>query len=313
MKTEFMGDPQICNIVPSGLNLSSIIILPNECLDNSYKVAQLFSNCDMVEGILIVKDSDGGINAVTHCWNFDNNKQIYFDATSEECWKGKEYIGKTYTYQECCKYPISKVNKSSDNLSVEWQYSYEMLLNYWKQSWTNPQIQKKVGCKNRLSSWILKILTFMRNLNTSLIILVACTLAACTTKGGKQSIGETAQQSAWQPEYELMAPDSSFSATIDYLPQSDDYEQSIFRLGITPIRSIAEDTVFHTSSIGRTRYYYGSITIQGSMHNTFYAFASADFAGGLFTFTDTDYHLTFPQDYEPHSLADRSIEMQLIK
>lgn len=138
-----------------------------------------------------------------------------------------------------------------------------------------------------------------------LLCILPCLLLSC-------SQSHQHEQSTWQTEYEMIAPDSSFSAKIDYLLQSDDYENVVFRLGITPIKSIAEDTRFHTNSIGKTKYYYGSVTIQGSMHNFFHAFASADFEGGVLTF-DSDYILTFPNDYEPYSLAGRSIEMLLIK
>ncbi|MBQ0088085.1 MAG: hypothetical protein KBT27_01985, partial [Prevotellaceae bacterium] len=63
-----------------------------------------------------------------------------------------------------------------------------------------------------------------------LLCILPCLLLSC-------SQSHQHEQSTWQTEYEMIAPDSSFSAKIDYLLQSDDYENVVFRLGITPIKS----------------------------------------------------------------------------
>lgn len=136
-----------------------------------------------------------------------------------------------------------------------------------------------------------------------------CLLLSCSLSQSKQQ----PERSAWQTEYEMIASDSSFSATIDYLPQGPIYGDGVCRLGITPIKSIAVDTIFHTKCIGKTIYYYGCVSVQGSMGISFYTFANAEHTGGLFTFINTDYILTFPEDYEPESFQGKSIDMVVTK
>lgn len=148
-------------------------------------------------------------------------------------------------------------------------------------------------------------MSVVKELDIWIVLTFPCLFFACSKR-------HYTITSTWQTEYEMIAPDSSFSATIDYLPQGSIYGDGVCRLGIAPIKSIAVDTIFHTKCIGKTVYYYGCVSIQGSMGNSFYTFANADFEGGVLTF-DSDYILTFPNDYEPYSLAGRSIEMLLIK
>jgi len=146
--------------------------------------------------------------------------------------------------------------------------------------------------------------------NSFIIIFILLVTYSCTTKNGDNKYSYIAN---WHNEYEMVAADSSFIATIDYLPQDSFYNDCVYRLGITPILSRAADTIFNTIRLKQTKYFYGALSIQGSMHNHWYVFAYSERIGdGMFVFNGGDYTLQFPDDYEPNTFANRNIEMKPI-
>ncbi|MES2395403.1 MAG: hypothetical protein V4549_05345 [Bacteroidota bacterium] len=67
--------------IPSEIDQGKFIIEYNKCLLNSYKVAQVYPNVEIVEGIILMKSIDGNGKIIAHAWNLQEG--IYFDITME--------------------------------------------------------------------------------------------------------------------------------------------------------------------------------------------------------------------------------------
>lgn len=130
--TEFTGDPSNCAVETSMLDVSACMLKAHDCLANAIKIAKQYPFCTIVEGILVIKDRrDGGINCVTHAWNFDSNSNVYFDHTIGLDEKVHSISNGTfeYTYYACCQYGINEVDTSS---VIHFKNSYKELLLYIK-------------------------------------------------------------------------------------------------------------------------------------------------------------------------------------
>lgn len=127
------------------------------------------------------------------------------------------------------------------------------------------------------------------------MFFVSMSLSGCNKI---QSDNQVSEQSQWVNSLNLTAVDGSFCASIDCLPQKE-YD-GIYRLTITPLHHGVLDTIYQIRGIelNRTRCYYGSLSIQGSMGVRWYEFiCNEDFCDGVYTFNDFDMELTFVNGY----------------
>ncbi len=98
---------KIENITQIDFSTLSDLMIPNQCLFNSYKVAKL-TNSLCVEGFVFIKVDKTG-SFFVHCWNkIDNN---HFDLTKDSVWSknGKE--------TECHYFPVSEYLFKNYNIS----------------------------------------------------------------------------------------------------------------------------------------------------------------------------------------------------
>ena len=131
-----------------------------------------------------------------------------------------------------------------------------------------------------------------------LFVLICAIFPACSPS----------QQMGWENEWKMVAEDGSLEATIAYLPQGEDCEQGVYRLGITLLKELKESPAFYAEKVGYTRYYYGTFEIQGSIHNYVYAFADAH-TGGVFSFMSCDYVLRY---FEEGMADELELSMKVI-
>lgn len=129
---EFSGDPEKCTISPTTLDTSTIALKANDCLSNAGKIAQMYNFCNIIEGVLCVKNrEDGGINFVRHAWNHDTHTQTYFDETTKLDEIANNIVGKIeYQYFKCYEYSLDFA--MTHQKSNGFQYSYDDLIDYMK-------------------------------------------------------------------------------------------------------------------------------------------------------------------------------------
>ena len=130
----FQGDP--IKIEESSFNkaeVEELDIIPNKCIENSYKFA-IAKNCKMVEGLLLVQ-IDGSIDSIEpHCWNIMGER--YYDTTIDKLIQTQKYqekIGKKevkYIYFQCVEY-LPKDSGFQTDISI-FYYNYDCLAKFIK-------------------------------------------------------------------------------------------------------------------------------------------------------------------------------------
>jgi hypothetical protein len=142
---EFAGNPEICTISPTSLDLSEIALKANDCLSNSGKIAQKYDFCTIVEGVLFSKDiKDGGVSLVRHAWNYDTRTKTYFDTTIRLVEIKNNTVGKfEYKHFKCFEYTLDYALKYPKLKGF--QYSYNNLIGFIKS-----KIEKQDSCPRKI-------------------------------------------------------------------------------------------------------------------------------------------------------------------
>lgn len=76
--------PIVVSPTPIEIDCSDLEIIEDECVANAYRIAQKYAEVDIIEGLILIQDSDNGLLAVPHVWN--KLGDVYFDATNERTW-----------------------------------------------------------------------------------------------------------------------------------------------------------------------------------------------------------------------------------
>lgn len=130
----FQGDP--IRIEESSFNkieVEEFDVLPNKCIENSYKLA-IANDCKMVEGLLLVQ-IDGRISSIEpHCWNIMDGR--YYDTTIDKLIHTQNYqeiIGEKevkHIYFQCVEY-LPKDSGYQTDTSI-FYYNYDCLAEFIK-------------------------------------------------------------------------------------------------------------------------------------------------------------------------------------
>ncbi len=76
------------NEKPKEIELENIEIEDGKCFVNSYRIAKKYPNVEIIEGLIILIDTENNAKALPHVWN--RNEEVYFDVTKETVWINKE-------------------------------------------------------------------------------------------------------------------------------------------------------------------------------------------------------------------------------
>lgn len=82
--------PIIISPIPLEIDCSDLEIIEDECVANAYRIAQKYAHVDIVEGLILVQDTDNGLLPVAHVWNKIGN--LHFDATNERSWENRKKV-----------------------------------------------------------------------------------------------------------------------------------------------------------------------------------------------------------------------------
>jgi len=119
---------------PSEINLVGLEITQNECIQNSFAIAQQNPKTQIVEGLIIAIDYKNNAKPMCHLWNKIGDK--YFDVTSEAIWADTETAKETKEI----KYFQVKEFKSSD-LKAGQLFEF------------SPETYEEVNAVNDILSW----------------------------------------------------------------------------------------------------------------------------------------------------------------
>lgn len=88
-----MAEPITISNTPAEIDFSDIEIKQGDCFINSYRVAKIYPQVEIVEGLILAIDIENGAKPMPHVWNKLND--LYFDATKEKVWNGREELNET--------------------------------------------------------------------------------------------------------------------------------------------------------------------------------------------------------------------------
>lgn len=119
-------------------NISDMLLIVKDCLNNARMLAECLKSKDIVEGILITYHSNGDVQCVGHAWNIIDGEHIDFSYLLK-VWEEVERV-EYYAFRQ---YPVSEKNIE---IRVKEEYDfYEMKLVKKTQVWLHfkTNIQKK--------------------------------------------------------------------------------------------------------------------------------------------------------------------------
>lgn len=82
--------PIVVAPIPTEIDCSDLEIIEDESVANAYRIAQKYAEVDIIEGLILIQDTDNGLLAVPHVWN--KLGDVYFDATNERTWDERKKV-----------------------------------------------------------------------------------------------------------------------------------------------------------------------------------------------------------------------------